>query len=189
MNNSSYRGTHKSFAYRTRVLFLIVTFALLHSSIEARATFGQRAKPKKPEPRKAQPKKAQPATEPLQFASPREMLERARAATDQQERIDLLERLIKGASDPTVEAEARELLMREYALKGEQHLREADPQRAAQAFKAVMRIAPSNINDRVFGQFIFPMPMAMNAFGYRVESADLMRSFESRFENEPNRLT
>ncbi len=78
--------------------------------------------------------------------------------------------------------------MREYALKGEQALREANPQVAMQVFKAALRVAPTPITDLVFGQYIFPLPMAMNAFGYRVESAELMRSFEPRFETEPNRL-
>ncbi len=78
--------------------------------------------------------------------------------------------------------------MREYALKGEQALREANPQLAMQAFKGALRAAPVVINDKVFGQYVFPLPMAMNAFGYRVESAELMRSFESRFDTDPNRL-
>ncbi|HVG21558.1 MAG TPA: tetratricopeptide repeat protein [Blastocatellia bacterium] len=176
-------------------LFLLITFtfALAHSSAEASATAAQRAGQKKPEAKNAETKrpgakKAQPASEQPQSGSPRDLLERARAASTQQERIDLLERIIGASRDSSVESEARELLMREYALKGEQYLREADPQRAAQAFKMVLRTAPRVINDKIFGQFIFPMPMAMNAFGFRAESADLMRSFESRFEGEPNRL-
>ena len=28
----------------------------------------------------------------------------------------------------------------------------------------------------------------MNSFGYRAESADLMRAFEARFQDQPNRL-
>ena len=78
--------------------------------------------------------------------------------------------------------------MREYALKGEQALREANPQLAMQVFKAALRVAPAPISDTVFGQYIFPLPMAMNAFGYRAESAELMKSFESRFDTQPNRL-
>jgi tetratricopeptide (TPR) repeat protein len=80
------------------------------------------------------------------------------------------------------------LLIREYALKGEQALREGNPQTAMQAFKAALRAAPAAVNDKVFSQYIFPLPMAMNAFGYRIESADLMRSFEARFDTDPNRL-
>src|SRR5262249_53203308 len=87
-----------------------------------------------------------------------------------------------------VDAEARELLMREYALQGEQYLREGGPQPAIRAFKAAFRVSPAIVNDRVFGQYIFPLPLAMNAFGYRVEAVDLMRSFESRFQDQPNRL-
>ena len=79
-----------------------------------------------------------------------------------------------------LEAEARELLILEYALKGEKSLREDNPHLALQAFKAALRAAPADINDRIFNQYIFPLPMAMNAFGYRVESADLMRSFAER---------
>jgi tetratricopeptide (TPR) repeat protein len=188
MENRGHIKVRHQVPARNRVLFLIITLAITCSSIEARATAAQRPKPKKPEAKRSQPARSKPASEPAQVSSPREALERARAASTQQERIDLLERLVKGAGDTAVEAEARELLMREYALKGEQHLREGDPQRAAQAFKSVIRAAPAQITDRVFGQFIFPMPMAMNAFGYRSESADLMRSFETRFENEANRL-
>jgi tetratricopeptide (TPR) repeat protein len=183
MKNRSHMGIGKLISSLALLMFIALTFAPGRPSIEASATGGQRAKQKKPEA-----KKAQPATGPAQAGSPGEMLERARAASTQQERIDLLERVIVAGRGSSVETEARELLMREYALKGEQYLREADPQRAAQAFKSVFRTAPAVINDKIFGQFIFPMPMAMNAFGYRVESADLMRSFESRFENEPNRL-
>lgn len=186
MKHRSYMDIQKVFyqkAIYSRVWFLFIAFTLACLPVETRATTGQRAKQKKPEA-----KKAQPATEPSQTGTPLEMLERARAASSQQERIDLLEKIIRIGGGSSVEAEARELLMREYALKGEQYLREADAQRAAQAFKSVLRIAPKTISDKVFGQFIFPMPMAMNAFGYRVESAELMRSFESRFENEPNRL-
>jgi tetratricopeptide (TPR) repeat protein len=183
MKNRSYMTIQRSILSRLHLLFLLTTLLSPCLSLEARALIAQKPKPKKPVTRKAQP-----ATEPSPTETPREALERARAATSQAERISLLDRLVKRADDPAVETEARELLMREYALKGEQHLREAEPQRAVEAFKSVFRAAPQVITDRVFGQFIFPMPMAMNAFGYRVESADLMRSFEGRFENEPNRL-
>jgi tetratricopeptide (TPR) repeat protein len=144
----------------------------------------QRPQQKRPVPRKA----PLPVEEPAQALSPREALDRARNATTQQERINLLEKFIATNRGSALENEARELLMREYALKGEQALREGNPQLAAQAFKAAFRAAPASINDKIFGQYIFPLPMAMNAFGYRVESADLMRSFEPRFETDPNRL-
>jgi tetratricopeptide (TPR) repeat protein len=103
-------------------------------------------------------------------------------------RISLLEKLLAARPAQEQEAEAREMLMKEYALRGEQYLREGSPQLAVKDFKSVLRVAPAAINDRVFGQFIFPMPIAVNAFGYRTESADLMRSFESRFQSDPNRL-
>jgi tetratricopeptide (TPR) repeat protein len=154
----------------------------------------QRASQKRPAPKKATPKKtgskpaSRPVIEPAQSLSPQEALDRARNAATQQERISLLEKFVVGNRGSEQENEARELLMREYALKGEQALREANPQQAVQAFKGALRAAPAAINDKVFGQYIFPLPMALNAFGYRVESADLMRSFESRFDTDPNRL-
>jgi len=144
----------------------------------------QRPQPKRPVPKKPTP----PVEESTQALSPQEALDRAHNATTQQERINLLEKFVAANRGAALENEARELLMREYALKGEQALREGNPQPAAQAFKAAFRSAPASINDKVFGQYIFPLPMAMNAFGYRSESAELMRSFEPRFETEPNRL-
>jgi tetratricopeptide (TPR) repeat protein len=116
------------------------------------------------------------------------VLDRARNSGTQDERIALLEKFVASARGTDLEREARELLMREYALKGEQALREANPQQAMRAFKSVFRTAADPISDKVFAQYVFPLPMAMNAFGYRVEAADLMRSFESRFENDANRL-
>ena len=144
----------------------------------------QRPQQKRPAPRKSTP----PAEEPTQTLSTQEALDRARNAGTQQERINLLEKFVSANRGSALEPEARELLMREFALKGEQALREASPQQAMQAFKAALRVAPSPINDKVFGQYIFPLPMAMNAFGYRVESVELMHSFEPHFENDPNRL-
>lgn len=188
MKNRSYMKTQKLIPSLALLSFVMFSFAPAGLSTEAGAAAPQRPRQKKPEARKPEAKKARPAGETSQAGSPREMLERAKAASTQQERMDMLERVIVTARDSSVESEARELLMREYALKGEQYLREADPQRAAQAFKMVLRAAPPVITDKVFGQFIFPLPMAMNAFGFRAEAADLMRSFEGRFENEPNRV-
>ena len=139
---------------------------------------------KRPAPRKTSP----PVEASAQALSPKEALDRARNAATQQERISLLEKFIASNRGSTLESEARELLIREYALKGEQALREANPQQAMQAFRAAFRAAPASIDDKVFGQYIFPLPMAMNAFGYRAESAELMRSFEPRFETDPNRM-
>jgi tetratricopeptide (TPR) repeat protein len=170
-----------------------VAIGLCAAGSEAIAAY-QRSPQKKPAPKKAAPKKpgpkpaARPAAEPAELLSPQEALDRARNAATQQERIGLLEKFITAHRGSAQEDEARELLMREYALKGEQGLREANPQLAMQSFKAALRAAPAAINDKVFGQYIFPLPMAMNAFGYRVESADLMRSFEVRFDTDPNRL-
>jgi tetratricopeptide (TPR) repeat protein len=141
-----------------------------------------------PTQRKPDARRTPPSDESTQAQSPRAALDRAKTASTQQERIDLLEKFIAATRGSELDREARELLMREYALKGEQALREANPLVATQVFKAALRVAPTPITDLVFGQYIFPLPMAMNAFGYRVESAELMRSFEPRFETEPNRL-
>ena len=150
----------------------------------------QRSPQKKPAPKKAAPKKPapRPDAEPATPLSPQEALDRARNAATQSERISSLEKFIAANRGSAQEDEARELLMREYALKGEQALRESNPQLAMQSFKAALRTAVAPISDKVFGQYIFPLPMAMNAFGFRVESADLMRSFEPRFDTDPNRL-
>jgi tetratricopeptide (TPR) repeat protein len=170
-----------------------VVIGLFVGATEATVAY-QRASQKKPAPKKAPPKKpapkpaSRPVVEPAQSLSPQEALDRARNAATPQERISLLERFVVGNRGSEHENAARELLMREYALKGEQALRETNPQQAVQAFKAALRAAPSSINDKVFGQYIFPLPMALNAFGYRVESAELMRSFESRFDTDANRL-
>ena len=160
-------------------LFLAVALVCFATIAEAGQTTRPRKREVKPQP---------PVDESAQKLSPSEALDRARTATSQQERITLLEKFIAANSGTPLEVEARESLMREYALKGEQMLREANPQAATQAFKSAFRAAPAIINDKIFGQYIFPLPVAMNAFGFRVESADLMLSFEGRFKDEPNRL-
>jgi tetratricopeptide (TPR) repeat protein len=142
-------------------------------------------------PVKLDPKKSSPGTSASHDSSqltPREAFDRARLAVSQNERIDLLEKFISAGRDSRLEAEARELLMREYSLRGEQQLREASPKLASRDFKSVLRVAPLNVSNKMFNQYIFPLPMAMNAFGYRIESVDLMRSFEPRFEGDANRL-
>jgi len=142
----------------------------------------------RPAQKKSDARKTTSADDSAQVLSPRASLDRAKNASTQQERIDLLEKFIVANRGSELDGEAREALMREYALKGEQALREANALGAMNAFKLAFRAAPAVINDLIFGQYVFPMPMAMNAFGYRVESADLMKSFESRFASEPNRL-
>ncbi len=142
---------------------------------------------KKPAPSKSNGQKPAPAkTEPL--LSPAETLAQARAAENQNDRIKLLEKFLVAHRGSEQEAEARDLLIREYTLRAEQHLREGSPQLAAKDFQSTFRLLPSPITDRLFGQFVFPMPVAMSAFGFRGESVDLMRSFESRFADDPNRL-
>jgi len=148
----------------------------------------QRPKPKTPVKKPAATKKPVEALEPPAALSPQEALDAAKNAATAQERISLLQKFVAANRGSELEAPGREALMRELALKGEQSLREANPQQAVQSFKAAFRAAPEVINDKIFGQYIFPLPMAMNAFGYRVESAQLMQSFEPRFESDPNRL-
>lgn len=144
-------------------------------------------------PRRSQPAKPKPAAPPssqgeAQAPPSRDVMEQARATPNQEERIKLLEKFLATNPASEVEAEARDMLIREYALRGEQQLREGSPQLAAKDFKSVFKLIPSPVTDRTFGQFIFPMPVAMNSFGYRQESAELMKSFESRFADDPNRL-
>src|SRR6185295_10469196 len=175
----SQKSTTAIHARVTGVLFITLTLFAATQDNEAQ----QRQRP-----RKVDPQKTAPAPEPQPGLTPREVLDRARNSGTQDERIALLEKFVASARGTDLEREARELLMREYALKGEQALREANPQQAMRAFKSVFRTAADPVTDKVFAQYVFPLPMAMNAFGYRVESADLMRSFESRFETDPNRL-
>jgi tetratricopeptide (TPR) repeat protein len=176
------KPTAKKKRVRWFVIACLIVAALALAAADSPAAY-QPTQKKRPEPRKASTSEA---SEPA--LSPQEALDRARNAATQLERISLLEKFIAANRGSSLENEARETLMREYALKGEQALREAAPQQALQAFKAAFRAAPATINDKVFGQYIFPLPMAVNAFGYRAESAELMRSFEVRFEGEPNRL-
>jgi tetratricopeptide (TPR) repeat protein len=159
-----------------------LTLFVLITALCANAYSIQRPKP----PQRGAAKKAPPA-EPA-ASTPQEALDRARAASTSQEKIALLDKFLVNYRGSELEPEARNLLMREHALVGEQHLREGSPQAAAQSFKAVLRAAPAVITDKMFGQFIFPMPVAMSAFGYRTESVELMRAFEARFDGEPNRL-
>lgn len=166
---------------------LRICTCLLLSLILSSSALGSSSSQQRPR-RATSPAKQAPTEDTPQALSPAEILDRARTAATEQERINLLSKFIAASRGAALEDEARESLMREYALKGERALREANPQQAALAFKSAFRSAPPRINDKVFGQYIFPLPMAMNAFGYRVEAADLMRSFEPRFESEPNRL-
>src|SRR5262249_21692118 len=62
------------------------------------------------------------------------------------------------------------------------------PGRAMVDFKSVLEAAPAEISDTTFEKYIFPLPIAMNTFGYRLESVELMQAFEPRFSNDPNRL-
>ncbi|HSE97923.1 MAG TPA: tetratricopeptide repeat protein [Blastocatellia bacterium] len=144
---------------------------------------GQKRKPPASRPRTVEKRAPEPSP-----STPQEALDHARSAATAKERILLLERFIASNGGTEHGNEALDLLLREYTLRGEQHLREGNPQLAIKDFKTVFRLAPSPMTDKVFGQYIFPMPVAMNAFGYRTESVELIRSFEGRFADDPNRL-
>ena len=170
--------------YPSRFSLLAVSLACALCTTSLAAI--QKATQTRPAPKRtAPPKRTTPTTSDL---TPQEALDQARNADTQAERINLLTKFVATYRGSDLEDNARELLMREYALKGEQGLREANPQVAMQAFKNAFRALPATVTDKIFGQYIFPLPMAMNAFGYRVESAELMRSFEPRFESDANRL-
>ena len=160
----------------------LVIGSLIYSALAVPASAIQQRTRPRPTPPRPQPKPESAAM------TPQETLDRVRASTDQQEKIGLLERLLAANPAEPFNLQARELLMREYALKGEQMLREGNPKAATQAFKSAVRVAPAVINDKIFGQYIFPLPMAMNAFGYRSESVDLMRAIEPRFAEDANRM-
>ncbi|HKP11271.1 MAG TPA: tetratricopeptide repeat protein, partial [Blastocatellia bacterium] len=174
---------------RGRAAAHLLLAAMLCSLINTYASVAAGAQPQRTRPRPS-PSKSQPRPQPKLEAptmTPQETLDSARAATDQAAKIATLERLLAGNPAEPYNQQAREMLMREYALKGEQMLREANPKAAMQAFKSAVRAAPAVVNDKIFGQYIFPLPLAMNAFGYRAESVELMRSIEPRFENDANR--
>ncbi len=184
------RGSRVSaISMRERVGFTIRTMlvlATLGSILSAESVLLAQTRQRPGQGARQRPAPRKPADEPE--LSPRDALDRAKNGATGEERIRLLESFIASQREMAYDNEARELLMREYALKGEQQLREGDTRRALQSFKSVMRIAPNVITDRVFGQFIFPLPMAVNAFGFRTESVNLMRAIEPRFETDPNRL-
>jgi tetratricopeptide (TPR) repeat protein len=143
----------------------------------------------KPAPKPAAPVQPKKSAETEVLTSPTaDSLERIRALTTQQERIAALEKFIVAQKGSPVETQGRELLIREYTLRGEQYLREGNPSLASKDFKAVLRLVPEAVNDKVFDQYIFPMPVAMSAFGFREESVELMKSFEKRFDADANRL-
>lgn len=166
-------------------LMLSTLFVMESPAVEGQTRRSQQSRPRqtsRPKPSPPKPAEEEPAL------SPQEALERARSTSAQDERIKQLEKLLSSRLDSEIEAEARDLLIREYLLRGEQRLREGSPQLAAIDFRTVFKLIPSPVTDRLFGQFIFPMPVAMNSFGFRTESVELMKSFESRFADDPNRL-
>src|SRR5262249_30714541 len=114
--------------------------------------------------------------------------ERAKSAPTAQERIALLERFIKSFRGSEYDLNARELLMREYALQGDQALREANPQQAVRAFKSAFRVTPAIVYVSIFVQYIVSFHAVPYASGYRDEHKDVMRAFEPKFQDQPNRL-
>lgn len=161
--------------YGLKSLVIFLGFLVFIGCIAAAPVFGQR-------PRRATPT---PASEEDRS---KEQLERIRAVESADERISLLEKFIAGHHPPVVEESAREALMQEYSLKGEQDLKQGDAHLAMKAFQDVLRTCPRDITDNIFDKYIFPLPIAMNTFGFRAESAELMKSFESRFRDQPGRL-
>jgi tetratricopeptide (TPR) repeat protein len=154
-------------------------------TLQARKSKKQtRPAPRKPQKGKAVKKPPAPAVK----ESASDALERARSSATQDERISLLAKFLVAYKGSEEASQARDLLIREYTLRGEQRLREGSPQRAIKDFRAAFKLVPDPVTDRTFGQFIFPMPIAMNSFGFRAESVDLMRSFEGRFAADSNRL-
>lgn len=141
----------------------------------------------KPAPKsEAKTESQQTSTTTIDVTAP-DALDQIRALTSQQERINALEKLIVTQRGSVVQ-EGRTLLIREYSLRGEQHLREGSAPLAAKDFRAVFRLIPDPVTDRMFDQFVFPMPIALGAFGFRVEAVELMKSFEKRFASDANRL-
>jgi len=175
------RTQHSRLVGRTLILAIILVYPIAQAPAHHLLVQRPQKKPTSPRVRPS------PAEDGPQL-SPQDQFERAKTAPTPQERIELLEKFLRTEKNTALENEARELLMREYALQGEQHLREGDPQQAARSFKSIFRNLPAQVTDKIFGQYLFPLPLAMNAFGYRAESVELMRSFEPRFANEPNRL-
>jgi tetratricopeptide (TPR) repeat protein len=110
-------------------------------------------------------------------------------AAEPESRIPLLERFIAAHPKSLLGDEARERLVRAHATLGEVALKKNDPRRAGEVFRAALQAAGPKISDRLFLQVIWQMPVVMAATGYRFEGIQLMRSFEKRFLDEPQRLT
>ena len=115
-------------------LITLLFFSLFASSAEmitrgSTPSTAPQATRKRP-PAKRQVKRAEKPKEEPQPATPKEALERARSADTQRERIALLEKFLAANREGELADEARFILMREYALRGEQHLREASPKLA-----------------------------------------------------------
>ena len=181
--------------YKFTAVFSLVLLMIFNSAVVGNAVAMQQKKTAGKAPARkpaAKPPVKPDTTKPSETEATEppsgDALERIRALPTAQERINALEKLITTQRGTELEPKARDLLMREYATRGEQHLREGNPQLAAKDFKAVLRVAPDPITDKIFDQFIFPMPIAMGTFGYRVEAVELMQSFERRFEGDVNRL-
>src|SRR5262249_21781772 len=129
-----------------------------------------------------------PAAKSLEENQSGDSLDAIKANQSQDDRIALLKHFVVAHKGEKAEQKAREMLMQEYALKGEQALKEGVPGRASVDFKSVLESAPAEITDSIFEKYIFPLPIAMNTFGYRLESVELMQAFEPRFKDDANRL-
>src|SRR5262249_41108934 len=131
---------------------------------------------------------SRPVSRPAVPGQSEDTLEGIKGNQSADDRIALLKRFVAAHKGEKAEQKGREMLMQEYALKGEQALKEGVPGRAMVDSNCVAEAAPAEITETVFEKYIFPLPIAMNTFGYRLESVELMQAFEPRFNNDPNRL-
>lgn len=112
----------------------------------------------------------------------------AALAANPEDRVAKLEKFLTDHPTSLLADQAREALVRSYATFGEIALKNGDPKAAADAFRRALEAAGPKISNRLFQQVIWQMPVVMAATGYRFDSIELMRTFEKRFEAEPERL-
>src|SRR5688500_1654548 len=115
-------------------------------------------------------------------------LDKALSVADAQARIASLEAFIARNPSSIFVEQATDALVRSHATIGELALKNKDPKGAAAAFTRALGAAPAKISDRLFSQVIWQMPVVLAAAGYRFDGIQLMRSFEKRFEAEPQRM-
>src|SRR5262249_11822066 len=106
---------------------ILLTMLVFGITGRPRCAFASRAKP------------ASPVSVGVSYPNPRSLqsddtLEGIKANQSQEERIGLLKRFIVGNRGTNAELQGREMLMQEYALKGEQALKERVPWRTSVDF-------------------------------------------------------